>query len=86
MAGTVAEVGLTQFFLFIAILSLNLGILNLFPIPLLDGGLFFLTLGEALCGRKLPDRALYYIQTVGITLLVGLFLFATFQDLSALSR
>lgn len=86
MAGTVAEVGLVQFLLFIAILSLNLGLLNLFPIPLLDGGLLFLTLGEALFRRKLPDRALYYIQAVGITILVGMFLFATFNDLSALSR
>lgn len=86
MAGAVAEVGAMQFFLFIAILSLNLGILNLFPIPLLDGGLFFLTVGEALCRRKLPERALYYIQAVGVTILVGLFLFATFNDLSALAR
>ena len=86
MAGTVAEVGIVQFLLFIAILSLNLGLLNLFPIPLLDGGLLFLTLGEALFRRKLPDRALYYIQAVGITILVGMFLFATFNDLSALSR
>lgn len=86
MAGTVAEVGAVQFLLFIAILSLNLGIMNLFPIPLLDGGLLFLTLGEAILGKKLPERALYYIQTIGITILVGLFLFATYNDLSALGR
>ena len=86
MAGAVAEVGAVQFLLFFAILSLNLGILNLFPIPLLDGGLLFLTLGEALFRRKLSERALYYIQTVGVTILVGMFLFATFNDLSALAR
>lgn len=86
MAGTVADAGMVQFFLFIAILSLNLGILNLFPIPLLDGGLFFLTLGEAIFRRKLSERVLYYIQAVGITILLGMFIFATMNDISALMK
>lgn len=86
MAGAVAEVGPAQFFLFIALLSLNLGILNLFPIPLLDGGLFFLILGEALFRRRLSRRVLYYIQAVGVTLLLALFIFATMNDISALMK
>ena len=86
MAGTVAETGALQFLLFIAVLSLNLGVLNLFPIPLLDGGLFFLTLAEAVLRRPLPDRALYYIQTAGIMILLSLFMLGMINDLSALSR
>lgn len=86
MAGNVADAGLLQFFLFIAIISLNLGIMNLFPIPLLDGGLFFLTLGEAIFRRKLPDTALYYIQAVGITILVAMFLYGTMNDISNLLK
>lgn len=86
MAGTIAGIGAVQFFLFIAILSLNLGVLNLFPIPLLDGGLFFLTLGEALFRRKLSERVLYYIQAVGITILLGMFIFATMKDITDLMK
>ena len=86
MAGVVAEVGPAQFFLFIAILSLNLGIMNLFPVPLLDGGLFFLILGEALFRRRLSGRVLHYIQAVGITILLALFIFATMNDISALMK
>ncbi len=86
MAGNVADAGMLQFFLFIAIISLNLGIMNLFPIPLLDGGLFFLTLGEAIFRRKLSGQVLYYIQTVGITILVAMFLYGTMNDISSLMK
>lgn len=84
MAGDVAEIGMAQYFIFVALLSLNLGILNLFPIPLLDGGLFFLTLAEAVYGKPLPEKALYVIQSIGIALLLGLFLFATMKDIAAI--
>lgn len=86
LAGTAAGVGAVPFFLLIAVLSLNLGILNLFPIPLLDGGILFLTIGEALFRRRLSKSVLYYIQAVGMAILCGLFLLATAQDLSALMK
>ncbi len=82
MAGTVAEVGWVQFLLFIAIISLNLGLLNLFPIPMLDGGLLILTIAEALIGRRLPERALYYIQMTGVAILFALFLLGTANDMT----
>ncbi len=86
MAGTVAGVGFLQFLLFIGIISLNLGLLNLFPIPMLDGGILFLTVAEALVGRKLPERALYYIQMVGIAILLGLFLLGTMNDITRMMK
>ena len=86
MAGNVADSGMMALFTFIALLSLNLGILNLLPIPLLDGGLLLLTLLEVVYGKKLPEKALYYIQAVGITIISFLFLLAMFNDLSSIFK
>lgn len=86
LAGDVAGVGLLQFFLFIAVLSLNLGFLNFLPIPLLDGGLFFTILAETVSGRRMPEKMLYYLQVAGLSILVGLFLFATMKDISSFFR
>ena len=86
MAGTVADSGMTALFAFIALLSLNLGFLNLLPIPLLDGGLLILTLIEGISGKELPERALYYIQAVGITIIGFIFLFAMFNDVMSLMK
>lgn len=86
LAGDVAGIGMLQFFLFIAVLSLNLGFLNFLPIPLLDGGLFFTILAETICGRRMPEKMLYYLQTAGLAVLVGLFLFATMKDISSFFR
>ena len=86
MAGTVADSGMTALFAFIALLSLNLGFLNLLPIPLLDGGLLILTLIEGISGKELPERALYYIQAVGITIIGFIFLFAMCNDVMSLMK
>ena len=84
MAGTVADSGMTALFAFIALLSLNLG--YLLPIPLLDGGLLILTLIEGISGKELPERALYYIQAVGITIIGFIFLFAMCNDVMSLMK
>lgn len=86
MAGTVADSGMTALFAFIALLSLNLGFLNLLPIPLLDGGLLILTLIEGISGKELPERALYYIQAVGIIIIGFIFLFAMCNDVMSLMK
>lgn len=62
------------------------GLLNLLPIPLLDGGLLILTLIEGISGKELPERALYYIQAVGITIIGFIFLFAMFNDVMSLMK
>ena len=86
MSAQVADTGFLSLLLFIALLSLNLGFLNLLPIPLLDGGVLILTLIEGVSGRELPDKALYYIQAVGVTILLGLFLFAMCNDIQGLMK
>jgi regulator of sigma E protease len=66
------------------VLSVNLGLINLFPIPVLDGGhLVFFAL-EALRGKPLPPRAVEYGFRAGFALLIGLFVFATWNDLTHL--
>ena len=62
-------------------LSLNLGLLNLFPIPLLDGGHLTFYAIEAVRGRPLGERAQEWGLRIGVALVLGLMLFATWNDL-----
>ncbi len=84
LSGEVAQLGLPSLIDFIAVLSVNLGLINLFPIPILDGGHLVFFLVEAIRGRPLPQRAVEYGFRAGFALLVGLFVFATWNDLSHL--
>jgi regulator of sigma E protease len=81
LSGQVAALGVASFVSFIAILSVNLGLINLLPIPILDGGHLLFFLFEALFGRPLPPRAREYGFRAGLALLAGLFVFATWNDL-----
>jgi regulator of sigma E protease len=81
ISGEVAENGVAAFISFLAILSINLGLINLFPIPLLDGGhLAFYTI-EAIRGRPLGPVAQEYGFRVGFALIVALFVFVTWNDI-----
>ena len=82
LSGQVAQLGAASLVSFIALLSVNLGLINLFPIPVLDGGHLLFFLAEAVRGRPLPQRAQEYGFRAGIALLAGLFVFATWNDLS----
>ncbi|MBV9250499.1 MAG: site-2 protease family protein, partial [Acetobacteraceae bacterium] len=82
LSGQVAELGLGSLITFIAILSVNLGLINLFPIPVLDGGHLLFYLAEAIRGRPIPPRAQEYGFRAGLALLAGLFIFATWNDLT----
>ncbi len=84
LSGEVAQHGFASLIDFIAVLSVNLGLINLFPIPILDGGHLLFFLAEAARGRPLPPRAVEYGFRAGFALLVGLFVFATWNDLSHL--
>ena len=83
-AGVSAQIGLTRFLEFLAIVSVSLGILNLLPIPLLDGGHLLYYLAEAVRGRPLSEAAQFAGQRLGIALLVGLMGLAFYNDLSRL--
>ena len=82
LSGEVAQLGAASLISFIAVLSVNLGLINLFPIPVLDGGHLLFYLAEAVRGRPLPPRAQEYGFRAGLALLVGLFVFATWNDLT----
>jgi regulator of sigma E protease len=84
LSGEFVQLGLSVMVSFIAVLSVNLGLVNLFPIPVLDGGHLMFYLAEAVRGRPLPPRMLEYGFRAGFALLAGLFVFATWNDLSHL--
>ncbi|MEA2738275.1 MAG: regulator of sigma protease [Acetobacteraceae bacterium] len=84
LSGQIAELGAASLISFIAVLSVNLGLINLFPIPVLDGGHLLFYLAEALRGRPLPQRAQEYGFRAGLAFLAGLFVFATWNDLTHL--
>ena len=81
-AGDSARAGLTTFLGFLAIVSISLGILNLLPIPLLDGGQIVYQLIELVKGSPVSERAMWLGQNVGIFLLFLLMSFAFYNDLS----
>lgn len=81
LSGRVAKLGIGSLLSFIGVLSINLALINLFPIPVLDGGHLMFYLFEALRGRPLPQRAQEYGLRAGFALLISLFVFATWNDL-----
>lgn len=84
LSGQVAALGIPSLISFIALLSVNLGLINLFPIPVLDGGHLLFYLAEAVRGRPIPPRAQEYGLRAGFAVLVGLFIFVTWNDLTHL--
>ncbi len=81
MAGKAAELGLVYFISFLALISVNLGVLNLFPVPVLDGGhLLYLGL-EKIRGKPLSPKILEYAQMAGLALIITLMAFAFYNDL-----
>jgi regulator of sigma E protease len=81
-AGISAYLGVTAFLAFLAIISVSLGVLNLMPVPLLDGGQVVYQLVEAVKGTPLSERAQLLGQQVGIALLVVLMSLAFYNDIS----
>lgn len=84
MAGEVAQLGLMPLLQFAALLSINLGLINLLPVPMLDGGHVVTLAVEGLRGKPLNKKHMQFIQMIGFALLMLLFLLATFKDISRL--
>ena len=80
-ADTFAEQGFGKLLFFLAILSLNLAIINILPIPVLDGGHLVFLACEAVKGGPLSDRAMGYANVVGFVLILALMVFVTFNDI-----
>jgi regulator of sigma E protease len=81
VSGQVAEDGIITVFWFMAVLSINLGLINLFPIPMLDGGHLLFYLFEGIRGRPLGERAQEYGFRIGLAMVLTLMIFATWNDL-----
>lgn len=67
-----------------ALLTINVGLFNLFPIPALDGWRFFMLLGEALFKKKLPPKWEYAVNVAGLAVLLGIMVIVTFSDVTKL--
>ncbi|MCG8641058.1 MAG: RIP metalloprotease RseP [Desulfobacterales bacterium] len=81
MAGKQAKAGIENFAWFIALLSVNLGIINLFPIPVLDGGHLLFFAIEAVTGKPVNDRLREKLMQVGAALLVTFMVFVFYNDI-----
>ena len=82
MAGNTAQAGFIPFMYLMALLSISLGVLNLLPIPVLDGGQLTMLGIEAIRGKPLPEKAESIIYTTGGFLVVLLMIFAIFNDVA----
>lgn len=80
IAGETAQLGFVPLLNLTALLSLNLAIVNLLPIPALDGGHFLMLVLEAVRGKPLSPKVLQYMQTAGVGILVLLMIYATSSD------
>jgi regulator of sigma E protease len=81
IAGDMAQAGILALITFTALLSINLGLINLFPIPMLDGGHLVFYAAEALKGKPISDRTQDYAFRFGFAILIGMMLFANLNDL-----
>lgn len=80
----VASEGLNALILWVGLLSLNIGIFNLFPIPILDGGRIIIVIIEKLIGRRISEKIQTAIMLAGLALIVLLMVFATANDIGRL--
>ena len=84
LAGSAAKAGYVTFLSMVALLSINLGLLNLLPIPILDGGQLVMIGIEKIKGSPVSDMILEYSMRVGIVLIVSLMIFAFANDIARL--
>ena len=81
MAGEQASAGGASFLAFMALLSINLGVLNLLPVPVLDGGHLFFYFWELIFRRPVNQKVREYAQQIGMVLLLGLMMLAFYNDI-----
>ena len=81
LSGQVAQLGLASLISFIAVLSVNLGLINLFPIPVLDGGHLLYYLVELIKGSPVSEQAMIVGQYIGLALLFTLMGLAFYNDI-----
>ncbi len=83
-AGKSAGMGFTQYLIFLALISVSLGVLNLLPLPILDGGHLMYYLWEAVTGRPVSERWMETLQRGGMAILAAMMAIALFNDVTRL--
>jgi len=83
-SGRSVQLGIVVFLSFLGLVSVSLGVINLLPVPLLDGGHLFLYLIEWIKGNPVTENTEFFLQRIGLTLLIGLMGLAIFNDLERL--
>ncbi len=86
LTGQLAEQGFSNLAPFMAVISINLGILNLFPIPVLDGGMIIFLLGELILRRPISLKTREMAQKVGLSILIILMMIVFYNDIVRLFR
>ncbi len=86
LSGTAASLGLSPFFYFIAIISVNIGLINLFPIPALDGGHLLFNIVEMIRRKPLSVKFQENASKLGFALLILLLLFITYNDILRITK
>jgi regulator of sigma E protease len=84
-AGQSAALGVAYYIGFLALVSISLGVLNLLPLPMLDGGHLLYYLIEAVSGRPLPDVWIEWLQRGGLVFIVAMMSLALFNDVARLA-
>ena len=82
LSGSAAKAGLVSFISMIALLSINLGLINLLPVPILDGGQLVLIAAEKIKGSPLSPGFVEFAYRIGLLLVIGLMVFAVFNDIT----
>ncbi len=86
LAGEAANLGIVVLLQLTAVLSVNLGVLNLLPVPMLDGGYLVMLIVEGITGKRLSAKTLEYIQMTGLIILMTLFIYSTSSDITRLFK
>jgi regulator of sigma E protease len=86
VSGAMAKLGLGALLNLAAILSISVGLLNFFPIPLLDGGHLLFYAAEAIRGKAMNEKAEQFSINIGFTLVTTLMFFVTYNDVVRLTR
>lgn len=84
LVGTASDFGFAYLISFIALISINLGVLNLIPFPALDGGRFLFIVLEGIIRRPIPYKFLNIVNALGFVFLIGLMIMVTYQDIAKL--
>ncbi|MCL2335651.1 MAG: M50 family metallopeptidase [Endomicrobia bacterium] len=79
-----AKAGIQDYLRLLAVISVALGLFNLFPIPMVDGGMIVLFIVEGITRKKIGTKVIQIYNTIGLVLIIAIFLFATYSDLMRL--